>query len=103
MKNPTNNTGGWLKDSNTKVNKPIYPKWLPGMHVMLEDLTEHEMAIVEDWMRGKDCNFIGHCGFDKIDGMGRSQNDYDYVLSSERDMTTRITAKQAMDIVESNK
>ena len=77
-------------------------EWLPGMYVMLDDLSEHEMALIEDWMRGKDCNFIGSCGSDKTDGMGRSQNDYDYVLSSERDMTTHITTQQAMDIVESN-
>ena len=81
------------------MNKPT--EWLTGMYVMLSDLTEHEMAIIEDWMRGKDCDFIGHCGFHS-GGMGRSQSDYDYVLSSERDMKTRITAQQAMDMVGSN-
>ena len=81
------------------MNKPT--EWLPGMYVMLEDLTDHEMAIIENWMRGIDCDFIGLCGFHS-GGMGRSKNDYDYVLTSERDMTTRITAQQAMAMVGSN-
>ena len=75
-------------------------EWLTGMYVMLEDLTEHEMAIIENWMRSNQQDFIGMEDYN--DCLAKAGGFFDYWSILDIDLTKRITAQQAMDIAESN-
>ena len=81
------------------MNNPT--QWQTGMYVMLSDLSEYEMAIIQDWTREVDNKdnqqFII---FGPEDCLGIHEIDYGYWCSE--DLTTRITAQKAMAIVGSN-
>lgn len=71
------------------------------MYVPLKDFeTDHELAIVENWVRGENSHFLGILG--EEDCLGSIEGSFDYWEFDNLDLVTRITPEQALTIVKAS-
>ena len=78
------------------MTKPI---WQNGMYVLLHDFESiHELAIVEDWIRGRARNFTTK--YKDADCLGCAWGNFNYWYSVL--LTNRLTPQQALAIVKAS-
>lgn len=78
--------------------------WLPGMYVPLEDFEDdYDLALVEDWMRGVDDEFVGIRSDEDCIKNNLLSGCFDYGWSESKTSATRITPDEALEIVRNSR